>query len=175
MPAVTKLASLPFIEREPRDLLDLVPRRERPNLDHDRSGWCRLPELTLEDAAGGREAVRGALVLGLHSMDDAPPLADDIALEFVLHDGAETYSAGALLSAFLGARLAGLVGDAQAIVLALCNPQSAAVARPPGLGERPVYHADGDVTAWMQRRPGARGWSPAEVEIILSARRWHRQ
>jgi hypothetical protein len=26
----------------------------------------------------------------------------------------------------------------------------------------------------MQRRPGVRGWTPDEVEIILSAERWHR-
>jgi hypothetical protein len=30
------------------------------------------------------------------------------------------------------------------------------------------------VTAWMQRRPGVRVWTPDAVDIILSAERWHR-
>lgn len=174
MPPVTSLAALPFVERDPWELLGLDPARREPNADHDAAGYTRLPELTLEDAAGGRQTVRGALVLGLHSRDDADPLHDDIELEFVLRDGDDTYSAVTRLSEFLRTRLAGLVGNAEVVVLALCNPQAATMTRPPGLGERPLYRADGDVTAWMQRRPGARGWSPAEVEIILAADRWHR-
>jgi hypothetical protein len=175
MPPVTTLAALPFPERDPWELLGLDPGRSEPDLDHDTSGYCRLPAVTLEDAAGGRQPLSGVLVLGLHSRDDAEPLADDVELEFVLRDGAETYSAMTRLSEFLRLRLAGLVRDASTIVLALCNPQSATVARPPGVGDRPVYYADGDVTAWMQRRPGAHGWTPAEVEIILAAERWHRR
>jgi hypothetical protein len=170
---VTTLAGLPFVERPAWELLGLVPGRSEPDPDHDTAGWCRLPAVTLEDDAGGRTVVEGVLLLGLHSRDDADPLADDIELEFVLRDADETYSAVARLSEFLRARLAGLVRDASAVVLALCNPQRASVARPPGLGERPLYYADGDVTAWMQRRPGARGWTPGEVEIILAAQRWH--
>lgn len=174
MAQVNSLAALPFVERDPWELLGLVPNRREPDRDHDAAGYTRLPELTLEDAAGGRHIVRGALVLGLHSRDDADPLGDDIELEFVLRDGDDTYSAVTRLSEFLRTRLAGLVGNAETVVLALCNPQSATVTRPPGLGDRPLYRADGDVTAWMQRRPGARGWTPGEVEIILSADRWHR-
>jgi len=83
-----------------------------------------------------------------------------------------------LLSEFLLARLAGLVGDASAhtpvgaVVLALCNPQAAVVPRPAGLGERPIYYAHGDVTAWMKRQPGVRRWSPDAVEISLAAEFW---
>ncbi len=172
MPPVTTLASLPFVERDPWDLFGLDPTRTEPDPDHDTSGYCRLPAVTLEDAGGGRRTVTAVLVLGLHSQDDAPPLAGDIELEFVLRDGDETYSAVARLSEFLRTRLAGLVGDAKAVVLALCNPQVAAVARPPGIGERPLFFAHGDVTAWMQRRPGASGWTPGEVEIILAADAW---
>lgn len=176
MPPVTTLAALPFPERDPWELLGLDPERSEPDADHELCGFCRLPAVTLEDAAGGRALVANdVLVLGLHSRDDAEPLADDIELELVLRDGEETYAAVTRLSVFLGQRLAGLVGDASAVVLALCNPQSATVARPPGLGERPIYYAEGDVTAWMQRRPGARGWTPGEVEIILAAERWHRR
>ena len=113
-------------------------------------------------------------MLGLHSRDDAEPLAGDVELEFVLREGDETYSAVTLLSEFLRARLAGLVGDASAVVLALCNPQDAELPRPEGLGDRPIYYAHGDVTAWMQRQPGARGWSPDAVEITLEAQRWHK-
>lgn len=175
MPPVTRLAALPFPERDAWDLLGLDPQRSEPDLDHDTSGFCRLPAVTLEDAVGGRLPISGVLLLGLHSRDDAEPLADDVELEFVLRDGDETYSAVTRLSEFLRLRLAGLVRDAATVVLALCNPQSATVARPPGLGERPMYYADGDVTAWMQRRPGARGWTPDEVEIILAAERWHQR
>lgn len=160
MSPVTSLTALPFVERDPWELLGLDPGRREPDHDHD--------------AAGHREVLHDVLVLGLHSRDDAEPLADDIELEFVLRDDGETYSAITRLSEFLRTRLAGLVGDAGVVVLALCNPQAAAVARPPGLGERPLYRADGDVTAWMQRRPGAPGWTPGEVEIILAADRWHR-
>jgi len=174
MSPVLTLAELPFAERAAWDLLGLDPQRSEVNEDHDTSGYCRLPALSLEDGAGGVQRLRDVLVLALHSRDDAEPLAGDVELEFVLRDGPETYSAVALLSEFLRARLAGLVGDASAVVLALCNPQAADLPRPAGLGERPIYYAHGDVTAWMQRQPGARGWSPDAVEIILEARRWHK-
>ena len=172
MPPVSTLAALPFPERDPWDLLGLDPKRSEPDPDHDTSGFCRLPAVTLEDAEGGRQPLSGVLLLGLHSRDDAEPLADDVELEFVLRDGDETYSAVTRLSEFLRLRLAGLVRDASTVVLALCNPQAATVARPPGLGDRPIYYAEGDVTAWMQRRPGASGWTPGEVEIILAADVW---
>lgn len=176
MPPVTTLAALPFLERDPWELLGLDPDRSEPDADHDTCGFARLPGVTLEDAGGRQIFLKGdVLVLGLHSRDDAEPLADDIELELVLRDGEETYAAVTRLSEFLRQRLAGLVEDASAVVLALCNPQEATVARPPGLGERPLYYADGDVTAWMQRRPGADGWTPGEVEIILAAERWHRR
>lgn len=169
---VLTLAELPFAERPAWDLLGLDPHRREVNEDHDTSGWCRLAALSLEDGAGGSQQLRDVLVLGLHSRDDAEPLAGDVELEFVLRDGTETYSAVALLSEFLRARLAGLLGDSSAVVLALCNPQAAELPRPAELGDRPIYYAHGDVTAWMQRRPGARGWSPDAVDIILEAERW---
>jgi hypothetical protein len=178
MTAVHTLAELPFAERAAWDLLGLDPNRSEVNEDHDTAGWCRLPALLLEDAAGGVQQVRDVLVLGLHSRDDAEPLAGDVELEFVLREGPESYSAVVLLSEFLRARLAGLIDDASArapvaaVVLALCNPQAAELPRPAGLGERPVFYAHGDVTAWMQRQPGARGWSPDAVEIILAAQHW---
>ncbi len=172
MTPVRTLAELPFAERAAWDLLGLDPQRPEVNEDHDTAGWCRLPALLLEDGAGGVQQLRDVLVLGLHSRDDAEPLAGDVELEFVLREGTETYSAVVLLSEFLRARLAGLVGDSGAVVLALCNPQAAELPRPAGLGERPIYYAHGDVTAWMQRQPGARGWSPEAVEIILAAEHW---
>ncbi len=176
MPPVTTLAALPFPERDPWELLGLDPGRSEPDLDHETSGYCRLPAVSIEDADGRRKTlVGGILLLGLHSRDDAEPRTDDVELEFVLRDGDETYSAVTRLSEFLRLRLAGLVHGAGTVVLALCNPQGATVTRPPGLGERPLYYADGDVTAWMQRRPGAHGWTPGEVEIILAAERWHQR
>jgi len=181
MPPVQTLAELPFDERAPWDLLGLDPERSAVHEDHDTSGYCRLPALLLEDGEGGpQQRLRDVLVLGLHSRDDAEPLAGDVELEFVLRDGEETYSAVVLLSEFLRTRLADLVGDASArtpvgaVVLALCNPQEAEIPRPSGLGDRPIYYAHGDVTAWMQREPGVRDWKPDAVEIILEADRWHR-
>ena len=173
MPPVLTLAALPFGERPAWDLLGLDPERSTVHEDHDTSGYCRLPALSLEDGEGGTQQVRDVLVLGLHSRDDAEPLDGDVELEFVLRDGDETYSAVVLLSEFLRTRLADLVGDASAVVLALCNPQDAEIPRPAGLGDRPIYYAHGDVTAWMQREPGVRDWRPEAVEIILEADRWH--
>lgn len=172
MPPVSTLAELPFGERAAWDLLGLDPERSEVHEDHDTSGYCRLATVRLEDGEGEVQEVQDVLVLGLHSRDDAEPLAGDIELEFVLRDGVETYSAVTLLSEFLCARLAGLVGESSAVVLALCNPQDAELPRPPGLGERPIYYAHGDVTAWMQRQPGVTGWTPDAVEIILEAERW---
>ncbi len=172
MATVQTLAELPFGERAPWDLLGLDPQRSTVHEDHDTSGYCRLPSVLLEDGAGGSSQVQDVLVLGLHSRDEAEPLAGDVELEFVLRDGDETYSAVVLLSQFLRTRLSALVGDASAVVLALCNPQAADIPRPAGLGDRPIYYAHGDVTAWMQREPGVKHWTPDAVEIILEAERW---
>lgn len=172
MATVLTLAELPFGERAPWDLLGLDPQRSTVHEDHDTSGYCRLPSVLLEDGAGGLLQVQDVLVLGLHSRDEAEPLAGDVELEFVLRDGDETYSAVVLLSQFLRTRLSALVGDASAVVLALCNPQDAEIPRPAGLGDRPIYYAHGDVTAWMQREPGVKEWTPDAVEIILEAERW---
>ena len=172
MATVLTLVELPFGERAPWDLLGLDPQRSTVHEDHDTSGYCRLPSVLLEDGEGGKLQVQDVLVLGLHSRDEAEPLAGDVELEFVLRDGDETYSAVVLLSEFLRVRLSGLLGDVSAVVLALCNPQDAEIPRPVGLGDRPIYYAHGDVTAWMQREPGVKEWTPDAVEIILEAERW---
>jgi hypothetical protein len=170
MPALEDLA---FVEREPWDLLGLHPGRALTDAEHAEFGWCRLAALRLEDASGAVVRVERPLVLALHSRDDAPPRADDIELEFVLRDADGEYSATAPLSEFLRRRAPPLLAGAEAVVLALCNPGGARVARPVCLGERPLHYGIGDVTAYMRRR-AAGPWRPDNVSIFLTAERWVR-
>jgi hypothetical protein len=174
--AVTTLADLPFVERDPWPLLGLDPERREPDRDHDEYGWCRLPELRLEDSAGRIIKVERALVLALHTREHPEPLDGDLELEFVLHDddGSE-YSAVARRSEFLRRRITPLLDPRPAaVVLALCNPLRTPLPHPAVLGDLPLYYGHGDVTAEMQRRPGARTWTPDSVDIILTAERWYR-
>ena len=174
---VTALADLPFVERDAWPLLGLDPARRdaEPNRDHDECGWCRLDSVRLEDPGGHSITVERPLVLALHTLEEPERLQGDIQLEFVLHDDDGEYSAVVLLSEFLRRRAVALLNPRPAaVVLALCNPHRTDLPRPAVLGDLPLYYGHGDVTAWMQRRPGVRVWTPESVDIILSAERWHR-
>lgn len=170
------LRDLAFGPVEPLRLLGL-DTDGAPGHEHTLYGWCRLPgvELVGEDQALWVEA---PLVLGLHSPDEdaiAVPrrggVPSDINLEFAL--GGER-SAVALLSEFLKVHAPAIVGDAQAIVLALCNPRRARISRPPALAGRRIYYGTGDVVAWLQRRDGAAGWSLGEGAFVrLESDRWY--
>src|SRR5690606_25195019 len=176
---MTSLRELPFDQVAPLALFGLDPAADRPaELEHTRHGWCALPgvELVGEDQALW---VESPLVLALHSADDellAVPrrggVPRDINLELALDD---ERSVVALLSQFLSARLPELVGDRQAIVLALCNPRKARISGPPALAGRRIYYGTGDVVAWLRQREGKAGWSLADDEafVQLESARWY--
>lgn len=174
--SVASLAALPFPCVEPLSLLGLREERAAPDRDHVAFGWCRLPRVEL---CGEEQSlwVEDPLVLALHSPDEdhipVPVRAGvprDINLEFVLAGGEA--SAVALLSEFLRARAPELAGET--IVLALCNPRRARISRPAALAGRRIYYGAGEVVAWLQRRPGAAGWSLGdEAHVQLEAERWY--
>jgi hypothetical protein len=137
-----KIADLPVRERPLHELLDL---KDRPEINRDYAGygWARVDEIWLEDPTGLRR-VRDAVVLALHSADDAEALADDIELYFELPD-AEPVTV--LASQFLAQWLPRLP-TARSLVLALCNPHRAPLRRPEAVTV-PMYYAIGDVEAWI--------------------------
>ncbi|HEX8110595.1 MAG TPA: hypothetical protein VF516_22845 [Kofleriaceae bacterium] len=148
------IGQLPFHERPVRELLNLVGERDAPDHDYAGHGWARVPRVWLgHDAgdAGTGRLVADALVLALHSPDDAEPLTDDVELELDLPDGSSVL---VLLSRFLAAWLPRLP-RASVIVLALCNPYRA-TPRPPANATAPICYARGDVTSWLDRDRGDR-------------------
>lgn len=136
---VRAILELPFVERDPLDLLGFDGDRDTVDLDHAGFGWTRIDRVWLD---GGRAIVPvdDALLLGLHAADDGEVLADDVELEFQLDGGA----VAALLSAFLDRWLPQLPAT-EAIVLALCNPHRA---RLPARA-RPIHYGLGAVDAWL--------------------------
>jgi hypothetical protein len=98
------------------------------------------------EARGERRRIDDALVLVLHSTEDAEPSSDDIELEFFVEEVAPGYSITAPLSAFLQIWLPKIAdGRERAIVLALCNPQRAELGRPSAAGATPIVYGLGDV------------------------------
>jgi hypothetical protein len=146
---IQSLAELPFVERPALELLHLTEDRDRPDLDYAGFGYARVDRVRLEP--GG--AVDDVLVLALHSADGGGPLE----LEFVLDGG----SVIAPLPAFLDAWLPRIRGDERAIVLAMCNPHLATLARPIAAGAVPIHVARGDVDSWLD-----------DGELCLSADAW---
>ncbi len=138
-----KIAELPFRERPVLELLNLLGERSAPDHDYAGYGWARVSRVWCA-AAGSGSYVADALVLALHTADDAEPIAEDVELEFEL-PGHPPVSV--LLSAFL-ARWLPLLPQASAIVLALCNPHRAVLPFPPA-AKVPVHYAFGDVTSWL--------------------------
>lgn len=169
------LAEIPFGPVDPQELFGFTS--DGPGAEHTRFGWCRLAgvELHSEDQAIWVEA---PLVLGLHSPDEEVipvpvrgGVPRDINLEFVV---SEKDALVGLLSEFLRERVPGLIGDARAIVLALCNPRRARISRPPELRGARVYYGVGEVLAWLMRRPDVEGWSLDEEAFVrLGSERWY--
>lgn len=153
---IQSIADLPFQEQDPLRLLaiDVDNAPATPDLEYYGYGYARVDELwlTCEHAPEPLPPVRDALLLALHSADDSAPLDDDVLLEFWL-DGAgengEDLAITALLSRFLDVWLPRVSTDERAIVLALCNPHRATIARPRIPGGQPLYYASGDVTSWL--------------------------
>jgi hypothetical protein len=143
-----KIRDLPFRERPVLELLALDhPERAEPDLDYAGFGWARVPSIYLQ--RGDRDdlvRVDDALVIAVHSADDAPAHADDLDLEFDL--GAGRAGAAVMASAFLDAWLPALPRDAAATVVVACNPHRATLRRP-AAASGPLHYAHGDVIAWL--------------------------
>jgi hypothetical protein len=163
------IGDLPFVERPVRELLHLEVDRDAPDRAFAGFGWARVDRLWLEAGDGGqRQAglrIDDALVLALHTADDAEPIADDIELEFELADR----PVAALASAFLERWLPRLP-QSSAIVLALCNPHRARLRRPASASV-PVHLGLGDVASWREDDPGA-GPGTNGDRILLTADEW---
>jgi hypothetical protein len=130
-----KILDLPFRERPVLELLNLHEDRAKPDPDYAGYGWARVPRVYLVDAHEVI-AVDDALLLALHSADDAEALPDDIELIF------DDVGCSALASDFLAKWLPKLP-PAKAVVLALCNPHHATL-------HVPVYYATDDVESWRE-------------------------
>jgi hypothetical protein len=157
---VIRIAELPFRERPLLELLNLDADRDEPEHDYAGYGWARAERLWLATDEGAQE-VEDALVLALHTADDAEALPDDIDLEFELPNGPP---AAVLASLFLERWLPKLPRDPSAVVLVLCNPHAAEL-RWPAASPAPVWYAHGDVTSWLDR---------ATHDVHLVGARWQR-
>lgn len=141
--AITSIADLPFVERPVIELLALD--RDEPDPEYAGFGWARVPEVWLEAEDAAAVVVRDALVLAIHSADDAEPLDGDVDLAFEIDGRAFAVR----LSAFLDRWMPSLPRDAGAIVLALCNDHGAVLARRPVLGDAALWYPVGATTAWL--------------------------
>jgi hypothetical protein len=156
MEPIQSILDIPFAEHELVELLNLHDDRDLPDFDYARFGHARAGVLCLEER-GGLEPlplVRDALILALHSAEDPEPLDGDIELEFFVEEVAKDYSVTVLLSDFLERWLPLVSGGERAVVLVLCNPHGAAIARPDILGATPLYYAVGDVESWLDMEEG---------------------
>lgn len=151
------IADLPFRERPLLELLNLDAERDAPDHDYAGYGWARAAHLWLATDDEVRR-VDDALVLALHTADDAEAIADDVELEFELPDRAPV---AVLASRFLDVWLPELPRDPACVVLALCNPHRATPRWP---AAAPLWYAHGDVTSWIDR---------ATREVHLVGDRWN--
>lgn len=156
MEPIQSILDIPFHERDLGDLLNLDEHRDAPQFDYYHYGHARTDVIHLEER-DGREplpVVRDALVLALHSADDPEPLDRDVELEFFVDEVADDYSVTVLLSDFLDKWLPRICADERAVVLVLCNPHGAEIARPAILRGTPLYYAVGDVESWLDMADG---------------------
>lgn len=160
-----RLRDLAFRAGEVDDVLGLAHAGTTVDTDFVGYGWCAPPAIWLDDGARC-ERVDAPVVVALHAADDAPALADDVLLAFVVDDGAGVAAVTALLSTFLAAWLPALPPTGP-LVLAVCNPQRARLA--PRLTQlapaRTWFIADGDVDSWYDEAP---------PRLRLHAAGWHR-
>jgi hypothetical protein len=175
---IRSIADIPFRERDPFALLNLTPGLfgaepgapdEGPDLDYAGFGYARVGEIWLathEDPEP--RAVRHALLLALHTPDDAEAQAGDLLLEFWPEGGIDADSdaeqAGdseddgadedlvvqVMLSRFLDVWLPRISIDERAIVLAVCNPHHTRLSRSPALRSVPIHYPLGDTTSWCE-------------------------
>jgi len=141
-----RIDELPFRQRPPLELLHLDEERHAPDAGYAGFGWCRVAAVELADAAGAR-SLADAVIVAVHTPDDAEPVDGDLELEFELEPGGASVTV--LLSDFLVRWLPRLRGDARAIVLCACNPHRTSLPRPLAAGATPLWYAHGDVESWL--------------------------
>ena len=170
------ITGLCFPELGPLQLLGFDPNRPAPEMEYDAFGHTFLPALWLvERGTQSGFWLRNSRVFALHSADDGEAHADDIDLEFWVDDDTAVQVS---LSLFLECRAEALIGDAAALVLALCNPYRARICRPRAVTV-PIFYAEGDVVAFMDvdeddnDENDADVWSMDDVRIRLVADCWH--
>lgn len=174
--SIRSIADIPFRERDPFALLNLTPLTpglrgdevgdEGPDLDYAGFGYARVGELWLatHDDPEPRP-VRHALLLALHTPDDAEAHDGDLLLEF-WPEGARDQPEGGddddeddeddepvvqvMLSRFLDVWLPRISSDERAIVLAVCNPHHTLLSRSPSLRSVPMHYPLGDTTSWCE-------------------------
>jgi hypothetical protein len=156
--AITRIAELPFAQRDVLELLALEHDRLAVDADYAGFGWALADRVTLDAPDRPPIELLGVTIIALHSADEQPS-AEDIELLFELPDTSVLVP----LAAFLPHALAPLPAG-RPIVLALCNPRQ--VELPPGTP--PLYYALGDVTSWLDHD----GSMPS---LRLSARRWRQR
>jgi hypothetical protein len=165
------LREVPFEPGEALAVLGLAHAGDGVDTDYVGYGYCAPTRVWLDDGSATR-AVERPLILALHAADHAPPLADDVLLEFVLPPAGAGAAADPSVTAGLGAFLRAwlpVLPPAAPIVLAMCNPQRAQ------LGElvraiapaRAWWFADGDVDSWLDD-PDA-----PSPRLRLQARAWY--
>ncbi len=148
------IAALPFVERPALELLALD--REDADPDFDGYGWAKVDQLWLAGEHGWPRRLEDVLVVAIHAADDGAALADDVELDFAVEDRLVRVRASAFLRDWLPR-----LPPAQTIVLVMCNPHGASLARPSGTQAR-IHYGAGDVRAWLD--PGHR--------IRLTAEAW---
>jgi hypothetical protein len=126
MEPIQSILDIPFHERDLGDLLNLDEHRDAPELDYYHYGHARADVIHLEerDRREPLPVVRDALILTV------------------------------LLSDFLDKWLPRLCAGERAVVLVLCNPHGAKIARPVILRGTPLYYAVGDVESWLDMEQG---------------------
>jgi hypothetical protein len=154
--AITKIADIPFVERDAARLLALDVDRVSPDADYAGFGWTAVDEVVLTAPDRGDIVVQRPVVVALHSADEQP---DDGGLDLLFEVGDQSLVVG--LAAFTPHMLARLPAD-RPIVLALCNPKRVAIA---GRDAVTIHWAHGDVTSWLDDPTGT-------PRLRLTARRW---
>jgi len=134
------IAALPFVERP---MIELLALDRAADPEFEGFGWAMVDRLWLA-GAGWPRRVDDALVIAAHAADDGAALADDIELDFAIDGGLVRVAATAFLRTWLPRLPA-----ARHIVLAICNPHQATLARPSIESAATIHYGGGDVRAWL--------------------------
>lgn len=194
---IRSIADIPFRERDPFELLNLTPgehgdpEHAGPDLDYAGFGFARVGEIWLaaHDDPEPRP-VRDALLLALHTPDDAEAHDGDLLLEFWPegapaqpaqpaqidddgdgdHDGDDAV-VQVMLSRFLAVWLPRISSDERAIVLAVCNPHHTRLRladRAPALRAVPIHYPLGDTTSWCDEAVDSLA-GPGALQLLADA------